>query len=247
MQLYYSRLQIEPTRRCNQSCAHCCRGDAENVDLTKEMVDIFFSKNSIHTINTLLFSGGEPTLNGFIVEYFIDQLIERDIDVDMFYFGINGLSYSEEMIRGLNKLKAYILKKCNYKKHCPGLLMISQDQFHQEANPEVVEKLRKLSYFCPIEKVVTPPERLLPYGRALQNHLCTQKPNLDELTHFEKNYKVTEYEGEEYLVIQYQYLAANGNVINDGCQSYELMDQYKLGNIQEQSIEEMVLKRIRIK
>ena len=38
MKLYYSRLQIELTRRCNQSCAHCCRGEAQNIDLTKEKI-----------------------------------------------------------------------------------------------------------------------------------------------------------------------------------------------------------------
>ncbi len=174
-------------------------------------MDLFFEKNSIHTINTLLFSGGEPTLNGFIIKYFIEQIIERDINVDMFLFGINGLSYNEEMIQGLNKLKKYILRKSNYKKRCPGLLMISQDQFHQEANPEVIQKLRTLSYLSPIEKVITPLDRILPYGRA--------------------------------LVISYQYLAANGNVINDGCQSYDLMDQYVLGNVKEQSIAKIILKR----
>lgn len=243
MQLYFSRLQVESTRRCNQTCAHCCRGNAQNVDLTKEIVDLFFEKNSIHTINTLLFSGGESTLNGFIIKYFIEQIIERDIDVDMFLFGINGLSYNEEMIQGLNKLKKYILRKSNYKKRCPGLLMISQDQFHQEANPEVIQKLRTLSYLSPIEKVITPPDRILPYGRALENHLSTQSPNLEGLTNYQKNYKVTEYQGQEYLVISYQYLAANGNVINDGCQSYDLMDQYVLGNVKEQSIAKIILKR----
>ena len=44
------------------------------------------------------------------------------------------------------------------------------------------------------------------------------------------------------LVIDYQYIAANGNVINAGCQSYDLMDQYALGNVKKQSMEEIYLK-----
>lgn len=44
MKLFYSRLQIELTRRCNQSCIHCCRGNSQNIDLTKEIVDTFLRK-----------------------------------------------------------------------------------------------------------------------------------------------------------------------------------------------------------
>lgn len=44
MKIYYSRLQIELTRRCNQSCAHCCRGEAQILDLTEDIVNTFFEK-----------------------------------------------------------------------------------------------------------------------------------------------------------------------------------------------------------
>lgn len=242
MRLYYSRLQIELTRRCNQSCIHCCRGESQNMDLTKEIVDAFFEKNDIYYIGTLLFSGGEPTLNGKMLEYIVDKIIENEITVDMFMLGINGLSYSDELVNGLNKLRDYILLKSERKRHCPGLLMVSQDQFHKEADHEVVEKLKKLSYFSPIDKHIIDEKNILPYGRALENGLSKQQPDLNELINYQKNYKVEEYEGDTYLVISYQYISANGNVINAGCQSYDLMDEYALGNVQNQCIEEIYTK-----
>lgn len=44
MKIYYYQLQFELTRRCNQECAHCCRGEAQNIDIKKEIIDDFFEK-----------------------------------------------------------------------------------------------------------------------------------------------------------------------------------------------------------
>lgn len=242
MRLYYSRLQIELTRRCNQKCADCCRGESQNVDITKEIIDDFFEKNDICHIGELLFSGGEPTLNGKMLEYFVDKVMEKDIDVDMFMLSINGLSFSEELVSGLNKLRDYINLKSGRERLYPGLLMVTQDQFHKEADKEVIEKLKHLSYLSPIEKHEMEEENILPYGRAYENGLSKQQPDLSELINYQKNYKIKEYEGSTYLVIEYQYISANGNVVNDGCQSYDLMDEYALGNVQKQCIEEIYIK-----
>lgn len=241
MNIYYSTLQIELTRRCNQACAHCCRGDSQNVDLTKKTVDTFFEKNEIAHIGTLQFSGGEPTLNGKMLEYFVDKIIKNNIEVVRFIFGINGLSYSEELVEGLNKLNDYVISKSSRKRKCAGWLIISQDQFHKEVNPEVVKKLSKLSYLSPIEKTFTKEENILPFGRAFKNNLSIQEPNIDNLVNYQKNYHIKEYLGEEYLVISYQYIAANGNVVNSGLESYELMDEYALGNVNASKIEDIYL------
>lgn len=239
MKIYYSTLQIELTRRCNQECAHCCRGNSQDIDLNKKTIDAFFEKNDIVHIGTLQFSGGEPTLNGKMLKYFVDKIIENHVEVDRFIFGINGLSYSEELVQGLNNLKDYIISKSTRPKKSAGWLIISQDQFHKDANPEVIEKLRKLSYLSPIEKTVTKEKNILPYGRAYQNNLSIQEPTIDNLVNYQKNYHLKKYQGEEYLVISYQYIAANGNVINSGLESYELMDEYALGNVNEAKIEDI--------
>lgn len=46
-----------------------------------------------------------------MLEYIVDKIIKKEIIVNMFMFGINGLSYSEELVNGLNKLKDYIILK----------------------------------------------------------------------------------------------------------------------------------------
>ena len=57
---------------------------------------------------------------------------------------------------------------------------------------------------------------LLPYGRAYENGLSKQQTDLNELINYQKKYKIKEYEGSTYLIIKYQYISANGNVVNDG-------------------------------
>ena len=52
--------------------------------------------------------------------------------IDRFLFGINGLSYSEAFVNGLNKLQNYILLKSERPRRQAGILMVSQDQFHQK-------------------------------------------------------------------------------------------------------------------
>ena len=50
-------LMLEITRRCNMACAHCLRGDAENVDMNRTLIEQVFSQTE--QVGALVFSGGE--------------------------------------------------------------------------------------------------------------------------------------------------------------------------------------------
>ena len=80
---------FEVTRRCNLSCEHCLRGDAQNLDMTKETVDKVL--DHIESIGCLTFSGGEPTLNIPIIRYIFSEIWRREIPLDSFYVVTNGL------------------------------------------------------------------------------------------------------------------------------------------------------------
>ena len=60
--------------------------------------------------------------------------------------------------------------------------MVSQDQFHKQADNEVIEKLKCLSYFSPIDKHKMREEDILPYGRAYENGLSKQQLDLSKLS-----------------------------------------------------------------
>ena len=77
MSITISNLVIEVTRKCNMFCDHCLRGDLQNIDLKKEYVDSLL--NQVDQINNVTFSGGEPSLNIPIIEYFLEQCKEKNL------------------------------------------------------------------------------------------------------------------------------------------------------------------------
>lgn len=90
---------IEITRRCNMCCAHCLRGDAENVDIQEKYIDAFldsFEKGAY--ISSLTFTGGEISLNIPAIRYTLKAVKERGIAVGSFY-----IKYIPEVYYG-NKL-----------------------------------------------------------------------------------------------------------------------------------------------
>ena len=61
MKYKFDIVDIEITRKCQIKCKHCCRGDAQNVDMSEEIMEKFISQ--CDSINYLTFTGGEPFCN----------------------------------------------------------------------------------------------------------------------------------------------------------------------------------------
>jgi len=55
-------LIIEITRKCNFTCDHCLRGEAQNKDIDHKVIDALLD-NNIEYISNITFTGGEPSLN----------------------------------------------------------------------------------------------------------------------------------------------------------------------------------------
>lgn len=39
MKYILNNIAIEVTRKCNAKCSHCMRGESQNIDTTKEIID----------------------------------------------------------------------------------------------------------------------------------------------------------------------------------------------------------------
>ena len=113
-------LSIELTRRCNLNCDFCARGPAQNMTITKEIIDKTLDEIKDYYIMDIRLNGGEPFLAPDMIEYLIDQLIKRAIAFRNLCVFTNGTIKSQQIADALNRAADYIttqkhfvfLKKC---------------------------------------------------------------------------------------------------------------------------------------
>lgn len=242
MRLDFRFVDFEVTRMCNQVCKDwCMRGKMQNVKLSKEMVDKFFDdpifdmpENKVR-IGRVLFSGGEPTLNEDIIEYIIDKIIERGIDVGQLNMVTNGLKYSERIMEAFRRFErhkdaAYAGGKMQHVE-----IGFSVDGFHKPMPGDVIESYEKHGYYPSRRSHNTSKRRLLTglstAGRAF-NYVRK---------------KAGFYDGVLKSGIDIHtpvYLSANGNLHIGGEGSYEEMDRAgnNWGNIMETTLEDVCVR-----
>lgn len=132
-------LCIEVTRRCNMTCSHCMRGEAQNLNLNIDKIDKLFNNNkfNIIEINRLTITGGEPTLNTSVILKLINAIISKKIKLNSFTMVINGSIYNTSLIEGLNVLYNYYIESQEKKSF---ELICSRDQFHQPQRENIIEE-----------------------------------------------------------------------------------------------------------
>ena len=142
--LYAKQLSIEITRRCNMSCAHCMRGDAQNIDIDQHHIrNILKNFKSIQHFNI---TGGEPSLNTSAIRYILTQLKHYKIHVYDFYIVTNGspASISKEFINVCSELYEYQEEKD--KNHT--MLDMSDDKYHNtQYQQKVIDTLSQYPFF----------------------------------------------------------------------------------------------------
>lgn len=158
------QLVLEVTRKCNMTCKHCLRGPAENVDMTKEIVDKTFA--NIESVSSLVFTGGEPFMNVDIIEYALEVVKTKEIPVFELFLVTNAKVVKDRYIKVLNDWMLYVAI-CNCgdrilttKSYLPdtedmfsyGGVAISRDKFHDPIPMENYIRYRMLSYYSDIKE-----------------------------------------------------------------------------------------------
>lgn len=223
MNIQVNSLMLEVTRRCNLQCTHCLRGCAQNLDMDKVIVDKVIA--DIGWINGITFSGGEPTLNFSVIKHFTD-LIVKEYPIGSFFVATNGTFYSQELINCLKKL--YV--NCEDPDSC--VLAISRDQFREDVDLEVLYQYLPYRFFYDEVKNENI-ENVLNKGLAYEN-------GVGEINKEPNRLYVEQYDN--YLEVETIYVNARGDVLTDCDLSYEEQEEYKIGNILNENLEDIVMR-----
>ncbi len=140
--VFFDSLAVEVTRRCNMHCAHCLRGEAENKDISYEVMDALL--RHVDGIGVVTFTGGEPSLNCRAIDQFRELCLKYDIPVNGFYIVTNGKENVEELAVASLRWYSYCAKQEDIE-ICG--LALSDDQFHEDIPNENIMLLKGLSYF----------------------------------------------------------------------------------------------------
>jgi hypothetical protein len=131
--LRFDHLSIEITRRCNMTCSHCLRGDAQGIDISLSIIDTLLKQAS--SINTLFFTGGEPLLCPEIMNDILSRLIAHDVPLHSLEVISNGTIKKSEVVDVFKSYYSYI-RQCTPDQINESItICISSDRYHVGNDP----------------------------------------------------------------------------------------------------------------
>lgn len=223
---------LEGTRRCNAKCDHCMRGEPQNLDMSREVIDNLLERKNI-VIMKLIFSGGEPLLNEDLIIYTIDKIISNKKLVFQIEITTNGTIYSSRVVEKLKEFKEYLKSQFSdfldtTKDDKISCIRISNDQFHQ-VNSDVLEKYKQEKELSVIKTgnidilddglLLTGRAKNKTFGRDFEYHL--------------KAINVRTIKKDKYFLENDFYITARGDITTQGDGTYEDMDIINLGPIKD--------------
>lgn len=94
------------------NCDFCCRGDAQDLDISTQIIDAALDKVKDYEIYTIRITGGEPFLNKKGLIYLIKEIISKNIMIMEFFMFTNGTIIDSEIKEALIAIGQHC-KKCS--------------------------------------------------------------------------------------------------------------------------------------
>lgn len=111
------------TRKCNLKCEHCLCGEAQNLTISKKVIDRMFEQ--IENATNITLTGGEPLLAVDMIEYFFRKLKQSQWKPLYIDIVTNGTIKNEKII---DVFADYAL----YNKNIEFGFLVSADDFHPD-------------------------------------------------------------------------------------------------------------------
>lgn len=228
MFLKLDHLLLEVTRKCNMSCRHCMRGNAEDVSMDYAVIDRIFQETRY--IGHLCLTGGEPSLAPDVIREILYMARRSDCQIGHFFCAVNAKVFISEFATALTELYSY----CNDKNKC--VLIVSTDQFHESADPEALKNYRELPYYRSLyEHREIAPYFILNEGRAKENGIGRSEIPIKGLL-----YNVS-FSGFDLTCGDTVYINAKGDVLLNADLSYESQKEFRIGNLLEEDFSHILL------
>lgn len=240
-------LILEVTRRCNMNCKHCLRGNAENQDMTTEVLEK--TLQHFDYISSITFTGGEPTLNLPIIQHTLDYCKKHNITVETFFIATNGKENIDELLNICDQWYYYttsfeystpeneenlatfdyvkLITRDNDYKELESALALSSDPYHEPIPINNLNKLMSRAYFS-TTKIQDYKYGVIARGRG-ENIAGANYRSIPTELNFNTKTDIDEI-----------YISANGMILPECDINFEAMGEHSLGNITESNILEKI-------
>ena len=250
MQNYkFKALTLEITRRCNKRCAHCLRGEAQNLTMSKEIIDRIF--DGVDDVEKIFLMSGEVLLEIDTIAYLIQGINNSAWSTRLIEFTTNGTICDKRII---DIMETFCLRNNG----TVVLIRVSNDQFHnpqefnkaysfyseliQEANKRIKSKHESSEIFIELTKEDAKIEHLRYQGNAekLIDDGKEYKHGLYSTKYPEKyGHRLKIINGTIPCALQ---ICANGNVSYCEELSYNSLDEISFGNILQDNLTNIINK-----
>lgn len=241
------QMAIEVTRRCNIKCEHCMRGDTQNINITKSIIDDFFNtKNKdykITSIDKICFTGGEPTLYPEVIIYTINKIIEEGLPVNNISMVTNGQLFIPELVEAFNRFNRY--SNLRIKKRISESFLSSEEILNKllrnNTNNHVRISFSTDDYHAPVPKKIRMSYQLMADGLIITDHILSEN-NIIKIGYSKFGKEIESREGlyseeENHLTIfEMLYITSLGKMLFGGDGSYEYLDCHTIGDVRKDSI-----------
>jgi len=173
-QYNYQEIIIEITRRCNMTCEHCLRGEAQAKDMPQEYIKKMVEH--IDYLGHLTISGGEPLLNIDGIRFLMDELEYNHVHIGCIDITTNGLIFNDEVLKLLMDIHAYPYQEEIDQDFPFFQIQVSNDTFHDneicrlDKYEQFEQNLKKFDFLkCYSRRDRLNPSYLIKEGRAKEN------------------------------------------------------------------------------